>query len=145
MSYDGTVRLSFGGGRKPFRLAIEELQELEELCGDRKPDGSIRRVGPGVVLERLRTGQWLIADVAEPIRLGLIGGGMGAYDAQLLVERYVTKRPAWYENAMIALSIVDAALAEPDEPLGEDEAEETGNSSLTDGSPSPASTETPGL
>lgn len=139
MSYDGSIRLSFGGGRKSFRLAIDELQELEELCGDRKPDGSIRRVGPGVVLERLRAGQWLIADVAEPIRLGLIGGGMAAYDAQVLVERYVTKRPAWYENALIALAIIDAALAEPDESLGELQAEETENDSLTGESPSPAS------
>lgn len=143
MRYDGSIQLSFGGGRHTFRLALGELQELEEVCGDRKPDGSIRRVGPGLVLDRLRTNQWTTGDILHTIRLGLIGGGMNQYEAQRMADRYVGERPAWFENALVALAVLDAALAEPDESLGEPVAGETGTGSQTAGSPSPASTETP--
>lgn len=146
MAYDGSIRLSFGGGEVTFRLALGELQELEEVCGDRRPDGSIRRVGPNVILERLRSGSWLTADVQHTLRLGLMGGGMNQFDAAKFVERYVVTRPAWYDNSLIALAVLDASLQEPDESLGEHRAGEGEigtNSSRTVDSPSPASTETP--
>lgn len=143
MAYDGNIRLPFGGGTRKFRLRLGELRELEELCGDRRPDGSIRRIGPGVILGRLRSDAWTTADVMETLRLGLIGGEMNQFEAEKLVERYVVERPAWRDNAHVAALVLDAALEEPDEILGELVAGEGEMNSPMGDSPGPASSGTP--
>lgn len=73
----------FGDGDHLFRLRLKQLAELEEKCG----------AGIGTIYRRLATGGWYIADCVETIRLGLVGGGMGAHEAYNLVQRYGEELP----------------------------------------------------
>lgn len=95
------VAVDFGAGSHQFRLAMGELEELQEATG----------AGPYRCLQRLLTGEWLVQDVRDTIRLGLIGGGMAAHEALTLTRRYVDDRPDWIRNAAVAVSVLSAALA----------------------------------
>ena len=64
------------GGEHPFRLGIGELRALEQRCD----------AGCAVVLMRLLGTSWKIDDVLSPLRLGLIGGGMAAPEAQRTLD-----------------------------------------------------------
>jgi hypothetical protein len=127
---NGRVELDFADGTYGFRLAIGELEELQEKTG----------VGPYVLLRRLLANDWRIEDVTQTLRLGLIGGGTSPNDALNLVRRYVEQRPDWVMNAMLAQAIVSAALiGAPEEQPGKDsapEAETEDPNSPTDALPS---------
>lgn len=112
---NGAVDMDFGDGPHRFRLAMGELEELQEKTG----------AGPFVLVQRLLNGDWKIADVREPLRLGLIGGGMTPEDALKLVRRYVDQRDAWMHYAGVAKMVVLAAIAgAPEELPGKDAAPE---------------------
>ncbi|MGV6872555.1 gene transfer agent family protein [Pseudochelatococcus sp. B33] len=132
---NGAITTDFGDGTYTFRLALGELEELQE-----KTDA-----GPFVVLRRLFDGAWRVADIRETIRLGLIGGGAEPLQALNLVRRYVDERANWIGNASIAQAVLGAALSgAPEEEAGKDDAPEAGKnppSSQTDGSPSAQSTD----
>lgn len=129
------VELEFADGAYGFRLAIGELEELQEKTG----------VGPYALLRRLLANDWLIADVRESIRLGLIGGGTKPIAAKKLVERYIDQRSDWLTNATLAQAIVSAALVgAPEEMPGkgpEPEATSEGSNSPTNALSSANSTE----
>lgn len=109
MSSHARITLPFGDGEHAFDLGdIGRLLELQDRCAvgppsDRQPSGPLR------ILRRLEGDQWLAQDVRETIRLGLIGGGMKAEDAVLLVKRYVDGRPL-AESRPIAHTVLLAAL-----------------------------------
>jgi hypothetical protein len=132
---NGVADLDFGDGAQRFRLAMGELEELQEKTG----------AGPFKVAQRLMTGDWLVADVRETIRLGLIGGGLHPLQALGLVRRYVDERPHWLANAAIAQIVLSAALAgAPEEEPGKEGAPEATNEASsfpTAASPSAHSTE----
>lgn len=134
---NGIVTADFGDGEYAFRLAIGQLEELQE-----KTDA-----GPYVVLRRLFDGTWRVADIRETIRLGLIGGGLEPLKALNLVRRYIDDRGSWLASASIAQAILGASLSgAPEEEPGKSaapEAKENPPSSQTDGSPSAPSTEQP--
>lgn len=117
---NGRIELDFADGTYGFRLAIGELEELQEKTG----------FGPYALLRRLLANDWNIADVRETIRLGLIGDGLKPHDALTLVRRYIDQRSDWLNNAMLAQAIVSAALigapeevpGKSDEPEAETEA-----------------------
>ena len=116
MSRSAKIDAAFGDGRHCFRLALAELEELQEKCD----------AGPPLILARIEASQWKTADVRETIRLGLIGGGMDALKALALVERYVDERPDWTKNALLARGVLYAALVgvdeePPEKPKGEAE------------------------
>lgn len=99
MSADGSVTFAWGDGEYRFRLGISELRELQDKCA----------TGAGRILERLLDGSWFVDDVREPIRLGLIGGGMDATKALGKIGKYVA--PASFRlNRVIAARILNAAL-----------------------------------
>lgn len=131
---NGRIELDFADGTYGFRLAIGELEELQEKTG----------VGPYALLRRLLANDWLIEDVRQSIRLGLIGGGAEPIAAKKLVERYIDQRSDWLNNAMLAQAIVSAALVgAPEEVPGKDSAPEATNeasSFQTDALPSENST-----
>jgi hypothetical protein len=133
VSRDGRVEIEWPDERRAFRLGIGELEELQERTG----------AGPAEVLRRLYHGTWKVAEVREPLRLGLIGGGMSAADALKLVNRYAG--PGQLMDAVVpAMTVVNAALnGVPDEPVGNGSAveEAEGQASRKAGSPSPLSTE----
>lgn len=132
---NGAITADFGDGTYSFRLALGELEELQE-----KTDA-----GPFVVLRRLFDGSWRTSDVREVIRLGLIGGGMEPLRALGLVRRYVDGRSAWIASASIAQAILGASLSgAPEENEGKGDApgaEDNPPNFQTDGSPSARSTE----
>lgn len=96
---DGSIRMQWGDGSHKFRLAIKELEELQEKCN----------AGPQEIANRLRFGTWRIADVRETIRLGLIGGGKSWQEALTLTVRYIDNRP-WAESSVHAFAILAAGL-----------------------------------
>lgn len=99
MSRDASVTLTWADGDYTFRLAWGQLGELQDKCD----------AGPYVILQRLHNGTWKIQDIAETIRLGLIGGGKTPVDALKLVRSYVQDRPPM-ENLLTAQYILGAAI-----------------------------------
>jgi len=87
------VSISWAGGEHDFLLTIGLLRALQDRCD----------AGPEWVLNRLRTGQWRVDDVIQPIRLGLEGGGMSKDEARRLTTQHVEERP-------LSLSVLTAAL-----------------------------------
>lgn len=133
MSRDGSVELDFGDGTYKFRLAINELRELQE-----KTD-----VGPMVLLRRILEGSWKVDDVREAIRIGLVGGGLDPQKALRLTRRYVDEVPQWTRNVQIAYAVVAGALdgVEDEQPGKPDGAEGSMQTpTQADVSPSPSST-----
>lgn len=134
MSYDASIDLVFADDEHRFRLRIGELRELQEKC----------KAGPPVILQRLASQSWMLEDVAETIRLGLIGAGMAPSDALRRVQTYV-HAGGWFENVLVAHRVLSAAIVGPeDEDLGENAGEgPAATLSPSDASASPASTATP--
>lgn len=121
MSRSAQIELDWADGSYPFRLAWGQLAELQEKCD----------AGPYIVLQRLHNGTWRLSDIADTIRLGLIGGGMAPVDALKKVRTYVEERPPM-ENVIFAQAILSAALmGAPDERVGENDAANQLDSSLT--------------
>ncbi|MFD2679031.1 tail tube GTA-gp10-like protein [Camelimonas lactis] len=134
---NGVVETDFGDGPHRFRLAMGELEELQEKTG----------VGPFVLMQRFISGEWRVGDVRETVRLGLIGGGMEPLAALRLVRRYVDEKNWWISHTALAKVIMMAALAgAPEELPGKGDAPEEMNGASnfrTDASPSARSTEQP--
>ena len=114
--------LNWPGGEHPFALRLGELRRLQESC----------QAGPDEILTRLRKGTWRVDDVIEPIRLGLIGGGMTQSEAGPMVTTIFQQHPI-VEFRIAALSIVAHALYgppddTPEKPEGATTSPESGNS-----------------
>lgn len=99
MSRNGDVLLEWGGEERLFRLAWGELEKLQEACD----------AGPFHILAALRSGLPRLEHVLEPIRWGLIGGGVSVLDANKLVSLFVKERPL-AENMITATAILTSAL-----------------------------------
>lgn len=74
------VVLEWGDGEYAFALKGAQIEELEQVCG---------KVGFGVIFQRVMLGTWFWADIYQTVRLGLIGGGMGAVEAKRLTDTYI--------------------------------------------------------
>jgi hypothetical protein len=102
------VNATWADGDHTFRLEWKHWIELQEKLD----------CGPNELLDRLVSRRWRVQDLAEIIRLGLIGGGKSPADAISMIRRYVHDRPI-LENVGIATQIVSASLIGPmsdDEP-----------------------------
>lgn len=105
MSRDGSIELTFLDGEEYiFRLAWGQLIKLQESRG----------CGPFVVLERLHGSTWMVEDISEVVRLGLIGGGVDEIKARKLVKEHVLKATPMKSLAM-ARDIIAAAVVPPAE------------------------------
>jgi len=128
MSADGSIDIVWGDGEHRFRTRLKEWREIQDKCGS----GLIE------IMDRLAGRRWKVDDVREPIRIGLIGGGMTPSAAHALVVSYVDQRPL-AESVQTAFAILMAAIVGvPEDKVGKAEAEESGG---TDGSSSRPSTE----
>lgn len=108
MSRDGSITLTWPDEERTFRLRIGELRELQEKCGNR---------GPMTIANALSMGTWLVDDIIQPIRLGLIGAGMTQADAAKLVNTHLGDGRL-KEGILIAQAIIYRAITgPPDEKL----------------------------
>lgn len=126
---DALVELIWGDGPNRFALHIGQLRELQAKCD----------AGPQRILHRLSTIDWLVDDIRETIRLGLIGGGKTPSEAYALVVHYVDERPPLESRLVAQAVLMQALVGVPDDVVGKKTAE-TAKTDPTDGSPSPPST-----
>lgn len=134
MAMDGSVEFEWGDGPHKFRLGLDEARELQIKTG----------VGLYRLMKRIAEGDWMIDDLRETIRIGMIGGGADPMAAMNLVRTYFDKQPKT-KNIEPALRILHAFhIGAEDEPIGttgnsagKPEAKETKTQAA---SPSPAST-----
>lgn len=97
------------GGEHAFKLGIGDARVIQQ-----KTD-----CGPEYLLARLSAGQWLVDDMPEILRNGLIGAGMTHVEALKLVQRaFEHYPPVAFKPA--ALEVMGAYLyGDPDDPVGE--------------------------
>lgn len=93
-----TFRTFFGDAEREFRLGPSEIAALESKL----------KVGIGALWHRILNIQFSSVEIAEIIRLGLIGGGTKPKEAADLVEAYSSSRPV-AETHALAFSIIAAA------------------------------------
>lgn len=109
MSRDARVVLEFLDGEEyVFRLAWGQWIRLQEERG----------VGPFVLFERLHGDTWLVEDIRDVIRQGLVGGGMDEIGARRLVRNHVESQPP-FASLELAKAIVSAGMlgAKDEEPF----------------------------
>lgn len=107
MDGSGNISFDWGDGEQKFRLAMKQLRELQEKTG----------VGPEALYERIRTGQWRMADLRETIRLGLIGGGMDEVRAANLMRAYFDEGPYLKHKPSAVAILLAALMGPPDDPI----------------------------
>ena len=87
----------FGTADHTFTLTDDMITELERLTD----------TGIGAFYQRVIAMHFKASDLAEIIRLGLIGAGMHPHEAMQLVTTYAHNRPM-SETFPLALDILDA-------------------------------------
>jgi hypothetical protein len=92
-----THRAFFGAAEHDFTLTDPMVTELERLT----------ETGIGAFYQRVIAMHFEAADLAEIIRLGLIGAGMHPQEAMHLTDTYARNRPM-AETFPLALDILDA-------------------------------------
>ncbi|MBK3396414.1 MULTISPECIES: gene transfer agent family protein [Methylobacterium] len=108
MSRDGHVDLDLDGTTHRFRLAIGDLEALQEATG----------LGPAALLQRLHAGlSYRFRDVRDVLRLGLIGGGVPVPRAHAIARR-LDGLPCIALIAKAALVLAAALEGAEDEPVG---------------------------
>lgn len=79
------VTTMFGGEERTFAFNLNEIEELQRLCGD---------TGLGKIIKRVMESDFYFGDVYHTIRLGLIGGGeMAPTRAKELCDTYIVGKP----------------------------------------------------
>ena len=110
----GRVEHFVGDAYYPLQLRIGELRLLSAKLN----------LGPTAILDRLQSGQWFVDEIIEPVRFGLIGGGMTQQAAHDLTRDYITDGHV-LEYLPTAINVILASLIghQEDRPdLGEPQA-----------------------
>lgn len=114
---DGSARIDFpwGDGTHSFRLGLGEARELQRKTG----------VGPERLYARICDGDWLVDDLGETLRLGLVGAGMDPLTAIVLIARYVEERPLQESVKPAALVLLALLLGAENDTVKKKQAEMT--------------------
>ena len=96
-------RAAFGDGEYSFTITTHLIPELEHVTG----------AGIGTLCQRLFAGQFRHADIAETIRLGLIGGGTAPDAAKRLTDTYLPVMPLGEPMRSLSPSLSAFGLAHP--------------------------------
>lgn len=94
-----SITLAWPDQERVYHLDIPRLRELQDK----------RSSGPAEIARRILDQTFRVEDVSETLRLGLIGGGLPASQALVLVNRYLDQTPL-LESAAAALTVLGAAL-----------------------------------
>ena len=111
--------MAWVGGEHPFRLALAELEALQDKCD----------AGPEIVLNRVQFGGWKVADLYETVRWGLIGGGMERVPADKLVRRMFETHPPMAFKTLAAQILYSSLYGPADDPVGKGSAAAEGTPS----------------
>lgn len=106
MSADGSIKIVWGGEERRFRLAIGQLQELQETINRNR---GAHPIGPWSLLQLVMKGDAWPDDLREVLRLGLLGGGTKQHLVPGLLKRYFDEAPLLW-SCVPALQILKAAL-----------------------------------
>lgn len=94
------IVMAFGDDDYLFRFTVKQIAELQEKC----------KAGIGTIYRRVAMGEYYAEDLTESVRLGLIGGGVEATKARVLIERYLDPIPMLnrleYAQAILAACVV---------------------------------------
>lgn len=85
------VVLEWANGEYLFALRGAQLEALEAECMN--PETGKPGVGIAEIFNRIFGMRWYRSDLTNTIRLGLVGGGMGAVEAMRLVRDYADTVP----------------------------------------------------
>lgn len=99
MSRDGRIDLTWAGDEREFRLANGQVFALQDE----------RKCGIYELHTRFLSGKWLLEDVIEVLRQGLLGAGVESRIAKRLIEEHVVSG-RYAEHALVARLILTAAL-----------------------------------
>lgn len=121
MNFRGEVTTAWGDGEHTFKLSVAGLLELEEKT--KSPFA--------MIFARVNAGGYSVPDVAETLRLGLIGGGKSPVDAKTIVDRYLLPMA---ESAPVARLVLLGVMfgfeaSPPGKPQAATEAAESPNAS----------------
>lgn len=103
------IDLAFADGEYRFALGLAQINELQNVCGD--GIGAIYarvlqgRVASDVTVGHSGYGAYKLADLVETVRQGLVGGGQGLVDGQ------VVKVEAMRANQLVANYLHDMPLS----------------------------------
>lgn len=106
MSRRADIELEWGPGDVLFALKGAQIEELEAISPN--PLTGKPGIGLGAIWQRVMGGGWHACDIRNIIRLGMIGGGMGAVEANRLCKTYVDGVP---------ISTITPDNASPNAPL----------------------------
>lgn len=120
MSKKAEIVLEWADGEYLFALKNAHIEELQTIC----------KAGFGEIVQRVLLGRWFYKDISETIRLGFIGGGMGAIEAKNKRDFYMKVAPLADPNnpnspeavAKAILQAVTFGIEDLDLPPGEKEA-----------------------
>jgi hypothetical protein len=117
MSANGTRTIIWAGGEDVFCLAkVGLILDLEERC----------KAGIAMIMARIDSGIFGLNDIREPIRLGLIGGGMAPDKAMARVRNHVDENPLAH-SVLVAQAILQAVLiGVPGDAVGKPSDDEPG-------------------
>ncbi|ATS92177.1 hypothetical protein HMSP1_39 [Sinorhizobium phage HMSP1-Susan] len=79
MSKSSEIILEWADDKYLFALRGKEIEELQSVC-----DAPF-----GAIFQRVMLGAWKFGDLKHTVRLGLMGGGMGAVEAARLTRMYM--------------------------------------------------------
>ena len=110
------VVLEWANGEYLFALRGAQIEALESECFN--PESGKPGIGLAAIFTRVFGMAWYRADLMNTIRLGLVGGGMGAVEATRLVRDYAetvplsSNTPGFGPNSplSVAQSILAAAV-----------------------------------
>lgn len=110
-----SAAIAYGGREYTLAVGLGHASDIEAECGGVAADGSrrpkpISDVATAIVAGLShQPGGYSIKDATEPLRIGLIGGGMAHGDAQAVVER-VAKYDGLAKCAEFSLVAIQIAL-----------------------------------
>lgn len=105
------VTLNWAMGEHDFALRLGELRALQDRI----------KSGPDQINERIADGAWLVDDLFEVLRLGLIGAGTPASEAKDLVIRAFDSTPLRDFVYPARMVIAAALIGVDDDPVGEEQ------------------------
>lgn len=97
------IALEWADGEYLFALKAKQIEELQAVC----------KAGFGTIYKRVMDGNWYYEDIHNTIRLGLIGGGMGAVEAKRITTMYTEGVPLLHgpnSPLLVAQSIMGASI-----------------------------------